>query len=109
MEVWARSAYPPVAKVQEREVCLTHKHTSVAQSERFRDDKDLAVSQRVGDLIAMLYSAHQNAVPEHVEKDWPVKCELVHTGQVELVELCRGRPRRRRLSILQRSARIPSK
>ena len=75
----------------------------------FCDDEDLAVSQSVGDLIAMLHSAHKNAAPEHVERDWPIKCELVRTGQMELVELCRNRPCRRRLSILHLERLFPKR
>ena len=111
MSVWVQYVRKEVSKEElaRRIHQVDDAHKVWARSAQFRDDEDLAVRQLVWDLITILYLAHQNAVPELVEMDWSIKCEFIHTGQVELVEFCRNRPCRRRHSILHLEHLFPKR
>ena len=85
-----------------RRICQPDEsHAVWARSAWFRVDENLAVCQSIRDLIAVLYATHQDAVPEHAQRNWLIKCELIRSGQVELVELRRNRPCRCRPSVLR--------
>ena len=43
----------------------------------------------------------------HVQRNWLAPRELIRLGPAKLVELCRNRPRRRRLSILHLERLLP--